>query len=63
MPNQYVEMRHGGYYVAGTRIGSDVLVYDFREGRSAEDIFTAYPLIGWNHRLIFVQPLACSPMA
>jgi len=30
--NQYVEVRNGGYYVAGTRIGLDVLVHDFRRG-------------------------------
>ena len=44
--NQYVEVRNGGYYVAGTRIGLDVVVYDFRDGRSAEAIFEAYPSIG-----------------
>ena len=44
--NQYVELRNGGYYVAGTRIGLDVVVYDFRRGRSAEAIFEAYPSIG-----------------
>src|SRR6202051_144279 len=44
--NQYVEVRNGGYYVAGTRIGLDALVYDFRRGRSAEAIFEAYPSIG-----------------
>lgn len=44
--NEYVEIRNGGYYVAGTRIGLDVVVYDFRAGRSAEAIFEAYPSIG-----------------
>ena len=44
--NEYVEVRNGGYYVAGTRIGLDVVVYDFRRGRSAEVIFEAYPAIG-----------------
>ena len=44
--NQYVEVRNGGYYVAGTRIGLDVLIYDFQNGRSAEAIFEAYPAIG-----------------
>ena len=44
--NEYVEIRNGGYYVAGTRIGLDVLVYDFRGGRSADAIFEAYPSIG-----------------
>ena len=44
--NEYVEVRNGGYYVDGTRIGLDVVVYDFRRGRSAEAIFEAYPSIG-----------------
>ena len=44
--NQYVEVRNGGYYVAGTRIGLDIVTYDFRNGRSAEAIFDAYPSIG-----------------
>jgi uncharacterized protein (DUF433 family) len=44
--NQYVEVRNGAYFVAGTRIGLDVVTYDFRNGRSAEAIFDAYPSIG-----------------
>lgn len=44
--NEYVEMHNGGYYVAGTRVGLDVVTHDFRRGRSAEAIFEAYPSIG-----------------
>jgi uncharacterized protein (DUF433 family) len=44
--NEYVELHNGGYYVAGTRIGLDVVTYDFQRGRSAEAIFEAYPSIG-----------------
>ena len=44
--NEYVEVRNGGYYVRGTRIGLDVVVCDFRRGRSAEAIFEAYPSVG-----------------
>jgi uncharacterized protein (DUF433 family) len=44
--NQYVELHNGGYYVAGTRIGLDVVAYDFRRGRSAEAVFEAYPSVG-----------------
>jgi uncharacterized protein (DUF433 family) len=44
--NQYVEVRNDCYYVAGTRIGLDVVVYEFRDGRSPEEIFDAYPSIG-----------------
>ena len=44
--SQYVEVRNSGYYIAGTRIGLDVVMYEFREGRSAGEIFEAYPSIG-----------------
>lgn len=44
--SQYVEVRNGAYYVAGTRIGLDVVIYEFRDGRSPEEIFEAYPSIG-----------------
>jgi uncharacterized protein (DUF433 family) len=44
--NEYVEVRNGGYYVAGTRIGLDVVTCDLRNGQSAEAIFEAYPSIG-----------------
>jgi len=43
--NQYVEIRNGGYYVAGTRIGLDNLVHAFRRGECAEDISRAFPSI------------------
>ena len=44
--NQYVEVRNNAYYIAGTRIGLDVVIYEFQDGRSAEEIFEAYPSIG-----------------
>ena len=44
--NQYVEVRNSSYYVAGTRIGLDVVIREFRDGRSPEEIFDAYPSIG-----------------
>jgi uncharacterized protein (DUF433 family) len=50
--NEYVEIRNGGYYVAGTRIGLDIVTHDFRNGRSAESIFEAYPSIGISRRTV-----------
>ena len=44
--NQYVEVRKGAYYVAGTRIGLDVVAQEFRDGRSPEEILEAYRSIG-----------------
>jgi uncharacterized protein (DUF433 family) len=35
---EYVEQRDGGYYVAGTRVSLDSLVYSFRSGESPETI-------------------------
>lgn len=44
--NKYVEVRNGAYYVAGTRIGLDIVIQEFRDGRSPEEIFDAYPSVG-----------------
>jgi uncharacterized protein (DUF433 family) len=44
--NEYIEIRNGGYYVAGTRIGLDVIYYDFQRGRSPEAFLQAYPSLG-----------------
>jgi uncharacterized protein (DUF433 family) len=42
---EYVELRNGGYYVAGTRISLDSLAYLYREGASAEDIQSGFPAL------------------
>ncbi len=36
--NEYVERRNGGYYVAGTRVSLDSIVYSFKAGDSPETI-------------------------
>ena len=38
MARDYVEIRNGGYYIAGTRVSLDSVVYLYRDGASAEDI-------------------------
>ena len=38
MVRDYVELRNGGYYVAGTRVSLDSVVLAFQEGMSAESI-------------------------
>ena len=45
MTNEYIETRNGGYYVAGSRIGLDIVTYAFRRGRAPEDILRSYPSI------------------
>lgn len=43
MPDEYVEQRNGGYYVKGTRVSLDSIVYSFREGESPETIRQNFP--------------------
>jgi uncharacterized protein (DUF433 family) len=42
----YVEQREGGYYIVGTRISLDSIVYPFKNGASPEAILRSFPLIG-----------------
>jgi len=41
----YVEHRDGGYWVAGTRVSLDSLVYGFRDGQSAESLAQSFPVL------------------
>ncbi len=43
MHSEYIEQRHGGYYIAGTRISLDSVVYSFNEGQSPEAIQEDFP--------------------
>ena len=43
---EYIDVRDDSYYVAGSRIGLDVVFHDFQRGRSPESIFQAYPSVG-----------------
>lgn len=45
MSNEYVEERNGGYYVAGTRVSLDSVVYSFGRGNSPEAIQKEFPLL------------------
>lgn len=36
--SEYVEQRNGGWYIAGTRVSLDSVVYSFRNGDSPETI-------------------------
>lgn len=44
--SMYIEIRDGGYYVAGTRIGLDVIVHEFESGKSPEAILQSHASIG-----------------
>ena len=43
--NAYVENRDGGYWVSGTRISLDSVVYAFVAGQTAEAIAQSFPLL------------------
>lgn len=45
MTKQYVEQHDGGYWVAGTRVSLDSIVYAFLEGQTAESIAQAFPVL------------------
>jgi len=42
----YVERRDGGYWITGSRISLDSVVYAFLRGASPEGIAHSFPLIG-----------------
>jgi uncharacterized protein (DUF433 family) len=45
MKSEYIEERNGGYYVAGTRISLDSVVYSFERGMSPEAIQQSFPAL------------------
>lgn len=45
MTSEWIEERNGGYYIAGTRISLDSVVYSLRRGSSPEIIQEEYPLL------------------
>jgi uncharacterized protein (DUF433 family) len=45
MAKEYVEKRDGGYYIAGTRVSLDSIVYEFRTGASPESIAQSFPVL------------------
>lgn len=45
MENGYIERRDDGYWVKGTRVSLDSLVYAFHNGQTAESIAQSFPLL------------------
>jgi uncharacterized protein (DUF433 family) len=45
MPIEYVEQRDGGYYVQGTRVSLDSVVYAFLRGESSDSIVESFPAL------------------
>jgi uncharacterized protein (DUF433 family) len=42
---QYVEQRNQGYWIAGTRISLDSVIYSFLDGESPEGVAQNFPLL------------------
>ena len=49
MTGEFVEQRNGGYYVSGTRVSLDSIVYAYRRGESAESIRQNFPSLSLVH--------------
>ena len=45
MHSEYIEQRNGGYYLSGTRVSLDSVVYSFNRGNSPDSIQAEYPLL------------------
>ena len=45
MSNQYIERRDEGYWVAGSRVSLDSIVYAFLDGQCAESIAQSFPAL------------------
>ncbi len=45
MQSEYIEQRNGGYYVDGTRISLDSVVYSFNEGQFPRMHTEQFPLL------------------
>ncbi len=45
MAKDYIEQRNGGYYILGTRVSLDSVVYAFLRGESADGIVESFPAL------------------
>ncbi len=45
MANDHIDLRDGGFYIKGTRVPLDSIVYEFRNGASPESIRQAFPIL------------------
>ena len=45
MQHEYVEMRNGGYYVAGSRVSLASLIYEYRDGAAVETFRQNFPTL------------------
>ena len=46
MVKEYIEQREGGYFIKGSRVSLDSVVYAFLRGESPEGIAESFPALG-----------------
>lgn len=54
MNKQYVEQRENVYWVTGTRVSLDSIVYAFLEGQTAESIAQSFPIAAVADDLLLI---------
>ena len=64
LTKSYIEQREAGYWVAGTRISLDSVVYSFLDGESPESIAQNFPLLSllagvWRDHVLPCQSRVC----
>jgi uncharacterized protein (DUF433 family) len=45
MTREYVEKRNGGYFLAGSRVSLESIIYDFLDGASPESVVDNFPTL------------------
>jgi uncharacterized protein (DUF433 family) len=45
MAKEYVELRDGGYFISGTRVSLDSIIYSFLRGESPDSIADSFPAL------------------
>jgi len=51
--SEYVEQRNGGYYIAGSRMSLNSVLYAFRRGEASWTILEHFPTIGSSSQAEF----------
>ena len=46
MAREYIEKRNGGYYLIGSRVSLESVIYPFLDGASPETIVDEFPTVG-----------------
>lgn len=52
MSREYVEKRNGGYYLIGSRVSLESVIYPFLDGASPETIVDEFPTLSLRHHFL-----------